>query len=126
MAYIRKFQEGGVAPAGPATGAPAGGEQDPVQILAEMAMQSLQGQDCQMAMQVCEGFIALIQQAMGGGPEPVGQAPEGEPVFKKGGKIAGRKKCKKKEDGGVLKNKYGINGDTAFDNINAKKVKIKM
>ena len=42
-----------------------------------------------MAMQVCEGFVALIQQAMGGGPAPVGQAPEGEPVFKKGGKIAG-------------------------------------
>ena len=102
MAYIRKFQEGGAAPAGPAAGAPAGREQDPVQMLAEMAMQALQGQDCQMAMQVCEGFVALIQQAMGGGPAPVGQAPEGEPVFKKGGKIAGRKKCKKKEDGGSM------------------------
>lgn len=91
MAYITKFQEGGAMPAG----APAP-EQDPFQILAEMAMQALQGQDCQMAMQVCEGFVALIQQAMGGAQAPVGQAPEGEPVFKKGGKMVKRKKCAKK------------------------------
>ena len=78
------------------------GNQDPIQMLAEMAMQALQGQDCQMAMQVCEGFVALIQQAMGGQP-PVGQAPEGEPVFKKGGKLKGRKKCAKKECGGSMK-----------------------
>lgn len=84
MAYIKKFQEGGAAPAAAPAGAPAGGEQDPIQMLAEMAMQALQGQDCQMAMQVCEGFVALIQQAMGGG------------------KIAGRKKCGKKEKGGDL------------------------
>lgn len=102
MAYIKKFQEGGAAPTAAPTGAPAGSEQDPIQMLAEMAMQALQGQDCQMAMQVCEGFVALIQQAMGGGQAPVGQAPEGEPVFKKGGKIAGRKKCGKKEKGGDL------------------------
>ena len=107
MAYIKKFQEGGAAPTAAPAGAPAGGEQDPIQMLVEMAMQALQGQDCQMAMQVCEGFVALIQQAMGGGQAPVGQAPvgqapEGEPVFKKGGKIAGRKKCGKKEKGGDL------------------------
>lgn len=102
MAYIKKFQEGGAAPTAAPAGVPAGGEQDPIQMLAEMAMQALQGQDCQMAMQVCEGFVALIQQAMGGGQAPVGQAPEGEPVFKKGGKIAGRKKCGKKEKGGDL------------------------
>ena len=90
MAYIKKFQEGGAAPTAAPAGAPAGGEQDPIQMLAEMAMQ------------VCEGFVALIQQAMGGGQAPVGQAPEGEPVFKKGGKIAGRKKCGKKEKGGDL------------------------
>lgn len=91
MAYISKLQEGGAMPAS----TPAQ-EQDPFQMLAEMAMQALQGQDCQMAMQVCEGFIALIQQAMGGGQAPVGQAPEGEPVFKKGGKMVKRKKCAKK------------------------------
>lgn len=96
MAYIKKFQDGGAAPMGAPEGAPAGGpEQDPIQMLAEMAMQALQGQDCQMAMQVCEGFVALIQQAMGGAQAPVGQAPEGEPVFKKGGKMVKRKKCAK-------------------------------
>ena len=54
MAYIKKFQEGGAAPTAAPAGAPTGGEQDPIQMLAEMAMQALQGQDCQMAMQVCE------------------------------------------------------------------------
>lgn len=76
--------------------APAQG-QDPFQMLAEMAVQALQGQDCQMAMQVCEGFVSLIQQAMGEAQAPVGQAPEGEPVFKKGGKLVKRKKCGKKK-----------------------------
>lgn len=52
MAYIKKFQEGGAAPTAAPAGAPAGSEQDPIQMLAEMAMQALQGQDCQMAMQV--------------------------------------------------------------------------
>lgn len=92
MAYIKKLQEGGAMPeATPAQG------QDPFQMLAEMAVQALQGQDCQMAMQVCEGYVALIQQAMGEAQAPVGQAPEGEPVFRKGGKLVKRKKCGKKK-----------------------------
>ena len=40
MAYIKKFQEGGAAPTAAPAGAPAGGEQDPIQMLAEMAMQA--------------------------------------------------------------------------------------
>ena len=76
-------------------------------MLAEMAAQALQTQDCQAMAQVCEGFLALLQQAMSEGPQgPVGQAPEGEPVFKKGGKMVGRKKCAKKENGGEMKNKF--------------------
>ena len=103
---IKKFQAGGQAPEAAPAGAQGG--QDPLQMLGEMAAQALQAQDCQAAMQLCEGFLALLQHAMGqGGPQgPVDQAPEGEPVFKKGGKMVKRKKCAKKEDGGEMKNKF--------------------
>ena len=95
---IQRFQEGGAmseeaAPdavpqeAAPAEEAPQGGG-DPIMELAQMAMQALQGQDCEAAMAVCEGFIALVQQMAGGG-EAAG-APEGEPVYAKGGKLVGR------------------------------------
>ena len=99
---VKKFQEGGAAPAPSAAPAGPQGGQDPLQMLGEMAAQALQAQDCQAAMQVCEGFLALLQQAMSEGP----QGPVGEPVFKKGGKMVGRKKCAKKENGGEMKNKF--------------------
>ena len=82
--------------------APEANAQDPIQMLAEMSMQALQAQDCQMAMQVCEGFVALVQQAMNAPQGPIGEAPEGQPVFKKGGKMIGRKKCAKKACGGSM------------------------
>lgn len=93
---IKKFQQGGeMAPAEPAAApeaAPAdtapteGGGQDPIMMLAEAATQALQAQDCQIAMQVCEGLVSLLQQMAGGAP----QEPQGEPVFKKGGKLLRR------------------------------------
>ena len=88
---IKKFQQGGeMAPAEPAAAPEAapeqGGEQDPIMMLAEAATQALQAQDCQMAMQVCEGLISLLQQMAGGTP----QEAQGEPVFKKGGKLVRR------------------------------------
>lgn len=79
---IKKFQAGGQV-VEPAVAAPA--QEDPIAMLAEMSMQALQTQDCQIAMQVCENFIALIQQMQGGAPAPQ------EPVFRKGGKIVSRK-----------------------------------
>ena len=81
---IKKFQEGGAMPAEAASAA-APVQEDPIAMLAEMSMQALQTQDCQIAMQVCEGFVALIQQMQGGAPAPQ------EPVFRKGGKIVSRK-----------------------------------
>lgn len=88
---VKKFQQGGeIAPAeqpatpeaAPTEGAPAGeGGQDPMMMLAEAAAQALQSQDCQIAMQVCQGLMALVEQMAGGAP----QEPQGEPVFKKGG-----------------------------------------
>lgn len=97
---VKFLQEGGPMPEDPAMaggeapmeeapmeeGAPAGG--DPLMQLAQMAAQALQSQDCNMAMQVCQAFMQLIQQAQGGGGAPA--EPQGEPVFKRGGKIAYR------------------------------------
>lgn len=96
---IYRFQEGGPMPEDqemdqqtPEEGAPEEGgqpeqQQDPLMQLAQMAAQALQSQDCQMAMQVCQAFIQMIQQAQGGGQA---QEPQGEPVFRKGGKLAYR------------------------------------
>lgn len=94
---INKFQEGGAMPAEAAPEAmPAEAPQeempaeggDPVMELAQMAMQALQGQDCEAAMAVCEAFIQLIQQSQGGAPEEA--APEGEPVYRNGGVLSRR------------------------------------
>lgn len=83
---VKKFQTGGtMAPADPNQGgeqqAP---EQDPIMMLADMSAQALQSQDCEMAMQVCQAFLEIVQQMQA--PE----APQGEPVFKKGGSIVRR------------------------------------
>lgn len=93
---VSKFQEGGQAPApeaaaaapqgAPQEGAPQGGE-DPLVQLAQMAMQALQGQDCQMMAQVCEAFVQMAQGAGGGE-----QAPQEAPVYKKGGVLVKRVK----------------------------------
>lgn len=90
---IKKFQEGGaVAPVNPAAAAPEAAPVDPIMQIAEMAMAALQSQDCGLAMQVCEAFVGMLQQAQGGAPVgPVEEAPQGEPVFKKGGKLIRRK-----------------------------------
>ena len=108
MKSPKKFQQGGQveAPAGaegeqmpeeggapeeepmPEEGAPeSGGEQDPMMQLAQMFAQGLQNQDCQMLMQGAQMFLQLLQQAQGGG-QP--QEPQGEPVFRRGGRLAYR------------------------------------
>lgn len=82
----RKFQEGGaVAPeeAPMEQEVPEQGGGDPLMQLAQMAAQALQSQDCQAAMAVCESFLQIVQQAQGGAQ------PQGQPVFKRGGKIVG-------------------------------------
>ena len=68
---------------------PQGGGEDPIMMLAQMAAQALQNNDGQMALQVCQGFLDMVQQMAGeaGGAEP---QPQGEPVFAKGGKIVSR------------------------------------
>lgn len=87
----RKFQVGGnIQPEGNVAtptneGTPdQGAEQDPIMILAQMSAQALQSQDCQMAMQVCQAFLDIVQQMQA--PEE----PQGEPVFRKGGSLVRR------------------------------------
>ena len=98
---VKKFQQGGpIAPEEqmpaeemPVEGSPEeapmeGGEENPLIMLAEGAMQALQSQDCQIAMQVCQGLVQILQQMQGPAPEE----PAGEPVFKKGGVLLRRVK----------------------------------
>ena len=84
---ITKFQQGGQAPM-PAEQTPA---QDPLLQIAQIFAQGLQAGDCNLLAQGAEAFLSLLQQAQG--PAPVEAAPQGQPVFKKGGKLLKRKKC---------------------------------
>jgi hypothetical protein len=99
----KKFQQGGPvgAPAedaeapvsqeeAPEEPAPEeGGQEDPMMQLAQLAQlfaQGLQNQDCQMLAQGAQMFLQLVEQSQGGGAEE----PQGEPVFRKGGRLAYR------------------------------------
>jgi hypothetical protein len=83
MILKQKFQEGG----------PVGGGEDPMAQLMQGAQQAVQGQDCQIAMQVCQ---MLLQLGGGGGapeqaPEEQGGEPQqGEPVYRRGGRLVRR------------------------------------
>ena len=96
----KKFQQGGSVDA-PAEGAEApvsqgeapeepapeeGGQEDPMMQLAQLFAQGLQNQDCQMLAQGAQMFLQLVEQSQGGGAEE----PQGEPVFRKGGRLAYR------------------------------------
>ena len=88
---VKKLQEGGPMPEG---GAPAGapapeGGADPMQQILQGAMQAIQTNDGQLALQVC---AALVQLAQGGAGAQGAPAEQGEPVYRKGGRLAYRKK----------------------------------
>ena len=96
----KKFQQGGPVGA-PAEGAEAPvsqeeapeelapeeeGQENPMMQLAQLFAQGLQNQDCQMLAQGAQMFLQLVEQSQGGGTEE----PQGEPVFRKGGRLAYR------------------------------------
>ena len=92
MKLGRKFQEGGAMSAGAPAAAPQGGE-DPMVMLMQGAQQALQAQDCEIAMQVCQMLLEML----GGGapaegaPAEAAPAPaEGEPVYRRGGRLLRR------------------------------------
>lgn len=76
------MQEGGSAPA-PAAQQPAAAQQD---LLVEIVNRLAQD---------CEAFLSLLSQAQAPAQEPIGAPVDSEPVFKKGGKLVKRKKCRK-------------------------------
>lgn len=93
---VKKFQQGGTmapeeemateeTPVEGQEAAPAE-EENPLIMLAEGAMQALQNQDCQIAFQVCQGLMQVLQQMQ----QPAPQEATGEPVFKKGGVLLRR------------------------------------
>ena len=96
----KKFQQGGPVDA-PADGTEAPvsqeeapeelapeevGQENPMMQLAQLFAQGLQNQDCQMLAQGAQMFLQLVEQSQGGGAEE----PQGEPVFRKGGRLAYR------------------------------------
>lgn len=91
MAFIKKYQAGGPMPADPAmAGAPAeaapapeqGGQDQMMAQLEQMAMEIIQSVGPEGAAMLAEMIMAMLQQ--GGG------APQGQPVFRRGGRIAYR------------------------------------
>lgn len=94
MKFKNKFQEGGPVPAeAAAQGAPAEqGGGDPMAELVQGAMQAVQSGDCNVAMQVCQMLVELA--GGNGAPAPQAEeapaAAEGEPVYRRGGKLVRR------------------------------------
>ena len=87
---IKKFQEGGaMAPQAAPAQDPAAAQQDPIMQIAQMAAQALQAQDCNMAMQVCQVFVQMLQQSQGA---PAEEQPA-EPVYRRGGTLVRRVKA---------------------------------
>lgn len=80
---FRKFQEGGEMPAPEAQPAQ---EENPIMQLAQMATQAIQAGDCNMAMQVCQGFVQMVQSSQGAAPAP----EQTEPVYRRGGTLIKR------------------------------------
>lgn len=92
MKLGKKFQAGGPMTQEAPAQTPQGGE-DPAAMLLQAAQQALQGQDCNMALQVCQ----MIIEALGGGatqeavPQEAAPAPaESEPVYRRGGRLVRR------------------------------------
>ena len=94
---FRKFQEGGEMPVQDQTQAAPEDQgnaseaqgQDPMSQLLQAAAQAVQSQDCQTAIQVCQMLLQMAQQGAGAAPDQ-GTAEEGEPVYKKGGRLCRR------------------------------------
>jgi len=83
---IKKFQSGGqVAPETAPAPAPQGGQDQMMAQLEQMAMEIIQSVGPEGAAMLAEMIMTMLQQVQA----PMG-APQGEPVFKKGGVIARR------------------------------------
>ena len=89
MQFIKKFQEGGAAPA-PKAAAPQQGGEDPTAMLMQGAQQAVQNQDCQIAIQVCQMVLEMLGAPAEEGEPGAGGAPQSEPVYRRGGRLVRR------------------------------------
>lgn len=93
---VNKFQEGGAMPTGTAVPAEAPQGQSGADQIVQIAAQIIQEMGPDGAAMLAQAIMELLQQMSQ--QAPVGEQPEGEPVFKKGGKICKRvKKCTSKK-----------------------------
>ena len=91
---VNKFQEGGaieeqqpeMTAEAPATQPAEETNQDPMYQILQAAAQAVQTNDGQLALQVCAALVQLAQ-----GSAQAEQQPAGEPVYRKGGKLAYRR-----------------------------------
>lgn len=98
---IKRYQEGGAAPAAPAQ-APQGGEEQMMQQLAQMAQEIIQ----QLGPDAAAMLAQVIMEMLQGAPQEVGAAPEEQQFMRCGGKIK-KKTCKKACGGSVKKTACG-------------------
>ena len=98
---IKRYQEGGAAPAAPAQ-APQGGEEQMMQQLAQMAQEIIQ----QIGPDAAAMLAQVIMEMLQGAPQEVGAAPEEQQFMRCGGKIK-KKTCKKACGGFVKKSACG-------------------
>ena len=98
---IKRYQEGGAAPAAP-TQAPQGREEQMMQQLAQMAQEIIQ----QLGPDVAAMLAQVIMEMLQGAPQEVGAAPEEQQFMRCGGKIK-KKTCKKACGGSVKKSACG-------------------
>ena len=97
---IKRYQEGGAAPAAPAQ-APQGGEEQMVQQLAQMAQEIIQ----QLGPDAAAMLAQVIMEMLQGAQQEVGAVPEEQQFMRCGGKI--KKTCKKACGGSVKKTACG-------------------
>ena len=90
---VKYMQEGGMAPA-PEAGAPAGpeagGQDQMIAQLQQMAQQIIQQLGPDAAAALAQMIMEMLQG--GGAPEEGAPAEEGEPVYRNGGRLAYRRK----------------------------------
>ena len=99
---VKYMQEGGMAPAPEAAGAPApeaggapagpeaGGQEEIIAELQQMAQQIIQQLGPDAAAALAQMIMEMLQG--GGAPEEGAPAEEGEPVYRNGGRLAYRRK----------------------------------
>ena len=97
---IKRYQEGGAAPAAPAQ-APQGGEEQMMQQIAQMAQEIIQ----QLGPDAAAMLAQVIMEMLQGAQQEVGAVPEEQQCMRCGGKI--KKTCKKACGGSVKKTACG-------------------